>query len=260
MKKVLLSVLIVLVMVAIVFVGVGLVRNKTYKPQNPVATIQFEGYDKPVKVELDPQSAPNAVANFVKLANSGFYSNFKMDIEENRISGNQENEKAKLSKIMENPEKDYVYGVKGDFLVNGFDNLIKHEKGIIAMEREDYSYFGLNEEGYNSANSNFDLITGKVEGMDGYYAAFGRVVEGMDVLEAIAATRVEKTEEETTETEHNHEDGETHEEEDKENKIVITSISVDTFGIDYGMPEYVNYDENYAKVEAIYSQYFGGQQ
>jgi hypothetical protein len=78
-------------MVAIVFVGVGLVRNKTYKPQNPVATIQFEGYDKPVKVELDPQSAPNAVANFVKLANSGFYSNFKMDIEENRISGNQPN-------------------------------------------------------------------------------------------------------------------------------------------------------------------------
>ena len=69
MKKIILSILIVLAIIAIVFVGVGLVRQKTYNPQNPIATIQIEGYDKPIKIELDPQSAPNAVANFGVLRN-----------------------------------------------------------------------------------------------------------------------------------------------------------------------------------------------
>lgn len=261
MKKICLSIAIVLVAIAIIFVGVRLVQSKTYDVQNPIATIQIEGYEKPIKIELDPQSAPNAVANFIKLANNGFYTNFKMHIEEDRILGDESMEMAKLSNIMESPEKDYVYGIKGDFIINGFDNLVKHKKGVITMERDDYSYFGYTEEGYNSANCNFALLTEDIEGYNGYYAAFGKVVEGMDVLEAIAATRVEETEDEAdTKTEESTETAENTEstEEDSVNVITITSITVDTFGIDYGTPEVVNNEETREKVDAIYNQYFGG--
>lgn len=259
MKKVCLSISIVLVAIAIIFVEVRLVQSRTYDVQNPVATIQIEGYDKPIKIELYPQTAPNAVSNFIKLANNGFYSNFKMHIEEDRILGDESMEMAKLSNITENPEKDYVYGIKGDFIINGFDNLLKHKKGVITMERDDYSYFGYAEEGYNSANCNFALLTEDIEGYNGYYAAFGKVVEGMDVLEAIAATRVEeKKDENTTTTEESTETTEETAEDSDINVITIKSISVDTFGVDYGVPEVVNNEETREKVDAIYNQYFGG--
>lgn len=255
MKKVILSLLIVLVLIAIVFVGVGLVQSKTNGVQNPIATIQIEGYEKPIKIELDPQSAPNAVANFIKLANSGFYSNFKMHIEENRILGDESMEMATLSNIIEYPQQDYVYGIKGDFIINGFDNLLKHKKGVITMERDDYSYFGYTQEGYNSANCNFALLTEDIDNYNGYYAAFGNIIEGMDVLDAIAATRVEEKEETKTNTEENSSESK---EKESVNVITITSISVDTFGVDYGVPEVVNNEETMEKVNAIYNQYFGG--
>lgn len=252
MKKNLLKIGIVVVAVAIVVLLVMLVMGKTQKVKNPVATIVVEGYDKPIKVELDPQSAPNAVANFVKLANSGFYTDFKMQIDANSIAGNESDNMAKLSNIKENPENDYTYGIKGDFLKNSVKNYIRHEKGVITMLRNDYTYFGMTEEGYNSANCNFAILTKDMPDYNGYYAAFGKVIEGMDVVEQIAASRVEEaTESEETATEATEED-------DSKNKITIKSITVDTFGVDYGMPETVNYDENYQKVEQIYSQYFGG--
>ena len=259
MKKVFLGIVIALVCIAIIFVGIGLIRSKTYHVQNPVATIQIEGYDKPIKIELDPQSAPNAVANFIKLSNNGFYTNFKMHIDEDKILGDESMEMAKLSNIIENPEKDYVYGIKGDFITNGFDNLLKHKKGVITMERDDYSYFGYTEEGYNSANCNFAILTEDNEGYNGYYAAFGKLVEGMDVLEAISATRVEEKENETITTTTGETTNATEDTAEKDvNVITIKSISVDTFGVDYGIPEVVNNEDTRQKVEAIYNQYFGG--
>lgn len=255
MKKNLLKIGIVVVAIAIVVLLVMLIMGKTQKPKNPVATIVIEGYDKPIKIELDPQSAPNAVANFVKLANSGFYTDYKMTINENKIVGNQSEDKmAKLSQIKENADPDYTYGIKGDFIKNDIKNYIKHQKGVITMERNDYTFFGLTEEGYNSANCTFSLLTEDIPDYNGYYAAFGKVVEGIDVLEEIAASRVEKT---TTDEEITENEEETVEEDD-ENVITIKSITVDTFGVDYGMPETVNYDENYEKVQQIYNQYFGG--
>ena len=265
MKKNLLKIGIVVVAIAIVVLLVMLIMGKTQKPKNPVATIVIEGYDKPIKIELDPQSAPNAVANFVKLANSGFYTDYKMSIESNRLLGDESMEMAKLSQIVENPENDYTYGIKGDFIKNGIENHIRHEKGVITMERDDYSFFGLTEEGYNSANCNFTLLTENIPDYNGYYAAFGKVVEGMDVLEEIANSRVEDTdsdteatEDETVNTETEEGSEEATEEENNKNKIIIKSITVDTFGVDYGMPETVNYGENYEKVQEIYNQYFGG--
>lgn len=249
MKKVFLTIGIAIVAIAIIITGVLFIKGKTYKVQNPVATIQIEGYEKPIKIELDPQSAPNAVANFIKLANNGFYTNFKMSIEENRILGNESMQMARLSNIMEYPQNDYVYGIKGDFIANEYDkNLIKHKKGVITMERDDYSYFGYKEEGYNSANCNFCILTQDIDNYNGYYAGFGKVVEGMDVLEAIAATRVDVSEDEKDDTK----------KDDSVNTITIASITVDTFGVDYGVPEVVNYEENMEKVNKIYNQYFGG--
>ena len=158
---------------------------------------------------------------------------------------------ATLSNIMEYPQEDYVYGIKGDFIANGYDdNLLKHKKGVITMERDDYSYFGYTEEGYNSANCNFCILTEDIDNYNGYYAGFGEVIEGMDVLEAIAATRVEVDEDEENDNETT--------QDDSVNTITITSISVDTFGVDYGVPQVVNYEENMEKVNEIYSQYFGG--
>lgn len=252
MKKVFLTIGIAIVAIAIIITGVLFIKGKTYKVQNPVATIQIEGYEKPIKIELDPQSAPNAVANFIKLANSGFYTNFKMSIEENRILGNESMQMARLSNIMEYPQNDYVYGIKGDFVANGYDkNLIKHKKGVITMERDDYSYFGYKEEGYNSANCNFCILTQDIDNYNGYYAGFGKVVEGMDVLEAIAATRVNVSKDEKENKDENKKD-------DSVNTITVASITVDTFGVDYGVPEVVNYEENMEKVNKIYNQYFGG--
>lgn len=249
MKKTCLYIGIAITLIAIIFVSVLLVKGKTYNVQNPIATIEIEGYEKTIKVELDPQSAPNAVANFIKLANNGFYTDFKMHIEEDKILGDESMEMAKMSNIVDYTQSDYVYGIKGDFLSNGTENLIRHKKGVITMERDDYSFLGLTEEGYNSANCNFALLIEDIESYDGYYASFGRIIEGMDVLDAIAATRIEEKEDE--EQEDNEKDSEV-------NIIKVKSISVETYGIDYGIPEVVNFETTRTTVDNLYKQYFGG--
>lgn len=272
MKKNCLIFSIVIVLVAILVLGAYWIKGKTYKAKNPIATIQIEGYETPVKIELDPASAPNAVANFIKLANSGFYTDYEMTIGTNQISSNVTiDNMAKVSRINGQTDNDYVYGIKGDFIANGSkDNYIRNEKGVITMMRQDYSYFGYTEEGYNSANCNFAILTDDISNYNGYYAAFGKVVEGMDVIDQISSSRVdenstnENTDNETTTTSENKEEGTTDENSEKENEeskvntIKIKSITVDTFGADYGNPEIVNYEENYKKVQEIYNQYFNG--
>lgn len=271
MKKNCLIFSIIVVLVAILVLGVNLIKGKTYKPKNPIATIQIEGYETPIKIELDPASAPNAVANFIKLANSGFYTDYEMTIETNQISSSVSiDNMAKVSRINGQTDNDYVYGIKGDFTANGSkDNYIRNEKGVITMMRQDYSYFGYTEEGYNSANCNFAILTDDIPNYNGYYAAFGKVVEGMDVIDQISSSRVdenttdENTDNKTTTTSENKEgttdeNSEKEDEESKVNTIKIKSITVDTFGADYGNPEIVNYEENYKKVQQIYNQYFNG--
>ncbi len=275
MKKNCLIFSIVIVLVAILVLGAYWIKGKTYKAKNPIATIQIEGYETPVKIELDPASAPNAVANFIKLANSGFYTDYEMTIGTNQISSNVTiDNMAKVSRINGQTDNDYVYGIKGDFIANGSkDNYIRNEKGVITMMRQDYSYFGYKEEGYNSANCNFAILTDDISNYNGYYAAFGKVVEGMDVIDQISSSRVDESTDEnntdenadnkTTTTSENKEgttdeNSEKENEESKVNTIKIKSITVDTFGADYGNPEIVNYEENYKKVQEIYNQYFNG--
>ena len=209
MKKILLSLGIVIVTVAIVAIGVLFIKGKTFKTQNPIATIQIEGYEKPIKVELDPQSAPNAVANFIKLANNGFYTNFKMTIGEDSILGNEKVQMAKLSNITENPQKDYVYGIKGEFSSNGFKNDLKHEPGVLSMAR------AMNP---NSAGSQFFIMHETSPHLDGDYAAFGKVIEGLENVNAIAEVRTDWSDRPLED-------------------VVMKRVTVETFGEEYGEPE-----------------------
>lgn len=257
MKKNILIISIVAVLLGIVLVGISIIKSKTYKVQNPVATIQIEGYDNPIKIELDPNSAPNAVSNFIKLANNGFYTNYKLSIEENQLVADSSMEKATLSNIKEYPEKDYIYGIKADILSNGINNYIKHEKGVITMPNESMGYY---VDLINTANSQFAILTSDVDSYNEIYAPFGKVVEGMDVLDAIASSRVEKNDENNAESDATtqvSENDKENKEEDNTNKIVIKSITVDTFGIDYGTPEVVNYTD---LMNQFYSRMYGGNQ
>ena len=249
MKKNILIISIVAVLLGMVWVGVSIIKSKTYKVQNPIATIQIEGYDNPIKIELDPVSAPNAVSNFIKLANNGFYTNYKLEIQENQLVADSSMEKATLSNIMEYPEKDYVYGIKADIFSNGINNYIKHEKGVITMPNESMGYY---VDLINTANSQFAILTDNVDSYNEIYAPFGKVVEGMDVLDAIASSRVEEDE-----TKSDAVTEEAKEEDDSKNKITIKSITVDTFGVDYGTPEFVNYDD---LTKQFYSRMYGGNQ
>ena len=259
MKNTILKIGIILVAITIVVLGVFLVIAKTKKVKNPVATIVIEGYEKPIKIELDPQSAPNAVANFIKLANNGFYNDYKMTIAEKQLQADSSMEKAKLSNIKEYPESDFEYGIKADILSNGVKNYIKHKKGVITMPNESMGYY---EDLVNTANSQFYILTEDVDSYNEIQAAFGKVIDGMDVLDKIAASRVEETNDEnadaTNEEAANTEQADSTEENSEEapkNQIVIKSITVDTFGVDYGLPEYINYTDLMNK---FYSRYYSG--
>ena len=254
MKKICLRLGIILVLIAIVIVSILLVRAKTYKVQNPVATIQIEGYDNPIKVELDPQAAPDAVANFIKLSNNGYYTNCKLNVGDSEIAVDSSIEKAKLSNLIEDPQPDYVYGIKGDTLSNGYDNLLKNKKGSIYMVFPSDVNATSVADYYNSANAEFAISTKDNNAYDGYYAVFGNVIEGMEVIDAISGANEEIKEEtsdgtveinETQDTTADETENST--EESDEKTITIKSITVDTFGVDYGMPEIFDYSSKYGQ-------------
>lgn len=230
-NKIILIIAIIIVVVLIGCVSFGLIKKSTQKAKNPIATIEVEGYGT-VKVELYPDVAPNTVKNFIKLANNGFYNEltFHRIISDFMIQGGDINGDGKgkgfYSSLDLNTTDDYEYSIKGEFFANGYKNKLKHTKGVISMARSDYSSLGLTEEGYNSASTQFFIMTSDNTSLDGYYAPFGKVIEGYDIVEKIAATEVKEA--------------------DSENNVaegtpvippVITSITVDTFGVDYGMPE-----------------------
>jgi peptidyl-prolyl cis-trans isomerase B (cyclophilin B) len=127
-----------------------------------------------IKLELYPEIAPVTVANFVKLAKSGFYDGtiFHRVIKGFMIQGGD-------------PEGTGFGGsdetIKGEFKANGFDNPLKHERGVISMARS---------RSYDSASSQFFIMHEDAPHLDGSYAAFGKVVEGMDVVDAIASVKV----------------------------------------------------------------------
>lgn len=231
-KKIITIIAIILVIALITYLGYGYYQKVVTKVQNPIATMEIEGFGT-VKMELYPDMAPNTVANFIALANRGFYDGlvFHRTIPDFMIQGGDSQGNGTgsptLADLKENGE-DKTYSIDGEFLLNGYTkNTLRHEEGVISMARSDYSSFGstVAKEGYNSAGSQFFIVTKNNTDLNGVYAAFGKVTEGMDIVHQIenveVVTRDSKAEEGV----------------DKPvNPPVITSIRVETFGVDYGTP------------------------
>jgi peptidyl-prolyl cis-trans isomerase B (cyclophilin B) len=123
-----------------------------------------------IKIELDPNVAPIAVDNFIKLAEKGFYNGlvFHRVIRGFMIQGGCPDGTG-----MGGPG----YQIKGEFAANGVPNSIRHTRGVIAMARS---------QSHNSAGSQFFIVHKDSSHLDGQYAAFGQVIEGMDIVDQIA--------------------------------------------------------------------------
>ena len=136
------------------------------------ATIYLEDGDE-IELELYPDLAPETVENFVMLAEDGFYDGtiFHRVIEDFMIQGGGYDE---------NLKKQDADAVKGEFEANGFENTLSHVRGVISMARA---------HDMNSASSQFFIVQQDSPHLDGQYAAFGRVTEGMDVVDEIASVR-----------------------------------------------------------------------
>ena len=143
--------------------------------KNPIVTMETS--EGTIKIELYPEIAPNTVNNFIDLVNKGFYNglSFHRVIRGFMIQGGC-------------PEGTGIggpgYSIAGEFSHNGFKNDLKHEAGVISMARA-YSP--------NSAGSQFFIMHEKSPHLDGEYAAFGKVIEGMDIVNNIAETQTDRS-------------------------------------------------------------------
>lgn len=235
-QKIIMIIAILLVIGLIAYVGYGIYQKATYNVQNPVVTMEVEGFGT-MKIELYPDMAPNTVKNFITLANRGFYDNltFHRIISDFMIQGGDKEGTGSGSPTLADLKEggnEEDYAIMGEFSLNGFTkNTLRHEKGVISMARSDYSQMGLYKEGYNSAGSQFFIVTENNSNLNGQYAAFGKIVEGMDVLDKIKAVEVKANVKEGEEVTENTEKS------TPVNPPVIKKITVDTFGVEYGEPE-----------------------
>ena len=142
--------------------------------QHPVATIEMENGGV-IRLELYSEVAPNTAANCIQLANGGFYDGliFHRVIEGFMIQGGDP-----TGTGMGGPG----YSIKGEFAANGVENALSHERGVISMARA---------QDFDSAGSQFFIMHADGPFLDGQYAAFGRVTEGMDVVDDIASTKTD---------------------------------------------------------------------
>ena len=169
--------------------------------KNPIVTIEMENGGV-IKAELYPEVAPNTVANFVNLVQSGFYDGliFHRVIPGFMIQGGD-------------PKGVGIggpgYCIRGEFTANGFKNDLKHDRGVLSMARTMAP---------NSAGSQFFIMHEDSPHLDGQYAAFGKVIEGIEVVDKICSVR----------TDYN----------DKPRiPQVMKKVTVETFGVEYPEPE-----------------------
>ncbi len=169
--------------------------------QNPVVTIEMESGNT-IKVELYPDIAPNTVKNFISLAKNGFYDGviFHRVIPGFMIQGGD-------------PEGSGMggpgYSIKGEFSGNGFNNQLKHDRGVISMARSARP---------DSAGSQFFIMVARAPHLDDQYAAFGKVTEGMEEADRIVGIKRDYNDRPREEQR-------------------MKKVTVETFGEDYGEPE-----------------------
>lgn len=191
--------------------------------QNPVVTIEMND-GKIIKIELYPKIAPESVENFIELANSGFYNGLTFH---RTIPGFMAQGGDPLGNGTGGPD----YSIYGEFSENGFENSLKHVRGVLSMARSSEN---------NSAGSQFFIMVEDTPSLDGLYAAFGKVTEGMDVVDEIVNTEVIRREVDS--------DVSTLEDYYKQymeidrpvNPPTIKTITVDTFGVEYEAPTKFN--------------------
>lgn len=248
--KILLIIIIVASIIGMGFLIYGYVQKLSIRTENPIATIEMENFGT-IKVKLYPDMAPNTVTNFIKLANSGFYDGltFHRTIPDFMIQGGDKNGDGTgsptLNYVKDKGSNDKTYAIKGEFIANGYSkNTLKLKRGVIAMARSDYSQMSqsLTEQGYNSAGSQFFIMHADNNNLNGLYAGFGEVIEGLSVVDQIANVEVITR------------DSSAQEGLDKPvNPPVITSIRVETNGVDYGDPETVEPFDYYTWLMRQYS-------
>ena len=140
--------------------------------QNPVITIEMENGDL-IKAELYPEVAPNTVNNFLSLVGKGFYDGliFHRVIKGFMIQGG-----CPQGTGMGGPG----YSIRGEFTQNGFQNDLKHTKGVLSMARSGHP---------DSAGSQFFIMVADAPHLDGQYASFGKVIEGMEEAERVVSVK-----------------------------------------------------------------------
>ncbi|MDE5721241.1 MAG: peptidylprolyl isomerase [Clostridia bacterium] len=169
--------------------------------QNPIVTIEMEN-GRVIKAELFPDKAPNTVNNFISLANSGFYDGL---IFHRVICGFMIQGGDPAGVGTGGPG----YYIKGEFALNGFlENDIKHERGVLSMARAMAP---------DSAGSQFFIMHKNSSHLDGQYAAFGKVIEGIEVVDAIATVDTDWSDKPKT-------------------PQVMKKVTVETFGEEYPEP------------------------
>ena len=206
MKKTWKVVLMILLLVVIVSGcqadAVGMKTSEVEQPEQlPLVTMNIKDYGT-IEAELYPHIAPNTVNNFISLINKGFYDGLTIHrIEKGFVLQGGD--------PTGNGSGGPGYSIEGEFTSNGFFNELKHTEGILSMARTNDP---------NSAGSQFFIMAEEASHLDGNYAAFGKVIEGIDVVEAINSVETNSN--------------------DKPLKdVVIESIKVDTKGIDYKEPK-----------------------
>lgn len=169
--------------------------------QNPIVTIEMENGDI-MKAELYPEIAPNTVNNFISLINKQFYDGliFHRIIKGFMLQGGDPDGSG-----MGGPD----YGIKGEFSQNDFDNPLKHSAGVLSMARSMMP---------NSAGSQFFIMHKDSPHLDGSYAAFGKITEGMDIVDKLAES----------DTDYN---------DRPKQEQRMKKVTVDTFGTAYPEPE-----------------------
>lgn len=190
---------------------------------NPIVTMVIKDMGT-IKMELFPKTAPESVENFIYLINSGFYNGL---IFHRTIPGFMAQGGCPLGNGTGGPD----YGVIGEFSANGFENNVSHKRGVLSMARA---------ADMNSAGSQFFIVTTDSEFLDGQYAAFGQVLEGMEIADQIVNSEVLLREEEidfnaiASIEEYLEKMGKV---DRPVNPPVIESVTVETFGVTYDEPE-----------------------
>lgn len=236
MKNIIWIIALVLVIILVATLGYGYYKKATMEVKNPVATMEVENFGT-IKIELYPKIAPQTVANFVTLANRGFYDGltFHRIVKDFMIQGGDKKGTGQGSatiKDLKDDGEDTEYTIKGEFIANGVTkNKLKFDEGVVGMARGDYTSYSpdLKEESYNSGSSQFFITTKESSSLNGYYTSFGKVIEGLDVVHKIEEVEV-KAQDDSEETGNA-------EVSTPVETVKITSIKVETYGADFGLPE-----------------------